>query len=345
MSHEAIRKAFADEGLWCERIGAPFTGRLRGRLSAILDERTATGARVLNWAGDPYADALIVRLAAGLNALARSGTMPELAAQFPPNAAGDIAAFDLALADALRDDRLLAWLDSAPQTNEVGRSGVLMPGLLVIAAATGLPLALFELGASAGLNLRLDDYRYTLGGQDHGRAGAPVHLSPAWEGPPPPAATVTVLARRGIDLHPIDVADPAAQARLLAYVWPEQIERIDRLEAALAAAATDPAAVDCGDAAAWVEARVAPIEGRCGVVFHSIAFQYFPAATQARIAAHMVAAGAHATATAPLAWLRYEMAVDDPAALPTLRLRLWPGGEDRLLAHAHPHGTSVRWLG
>ncbi len=345
MSHATIRKAFVDEGLWCERIGAPFTGRLRGRLSLILDDSTATGARVLNWAGDPYADALMVRLAAGLNALARSGTVPALAAQFLPNVAGDDAAFDAALADALADDRLMPWLDSAPQTNEVGRSGVLMPGLLTIAAATGLPLALFELGASAGLNLRLDDYRYTLGGDEHGRPDAPVHLVPLWEGPPPPAAEVRVVARGGIDLNPIDVADPAMQARLLAYVWPEQAERIARLEAALTAAAADPPAVDRGDAASWVEANVAPVEGRCGVVFHSIAFQYFPAATQARIAAHMAAAGARATATAPLAWLRYEMDVADPAAPPTLRLRLWPGGEDRLLAHAHPHGTTIRWLG
>jgi len=343
VSEDGIRAGFRQQAAWCRLLGGPFTARLCEQLAERLDRTTATGRAVLGWAGDPLADALMLRLTGGFHALARSGGLPELAAHYPPYESDD-AALGAALAGALHDDRLLPWLDSAPQTNEVGRSGVLMPGLLVIAAETGLPLALFELGASAGLNLRLDDYRYTLGGHGHGRADARVHLVPQWEGPPPPTARVTVAARRGIDLNPIDVRDPAARDRLLAYVWPEQAERIARLEAALAAAA-DPPPVDRGDAAAWVEANVAPVEGRTGVVFHSIAFQYFPAGTQARIAAHMDLAGARATATAPLAWLRYEMAVDDPAAPPTLRLRLWPGGEDRLLAHAHPHGTTIRWLG
>lgn len=342
MSEESIRRAFVEEGQACTALRAPFSGRLRGGLAAILDRSTATGRRLLDWPGDPYADALPVRVAAGLNALVRGGHLPRLAAQFPPH--DPDADFDAALAEALRDDRLLAWLDGAPQTNEVGRSGVLMPGLMTIAAATGLPLALFELGASAGLNLRLDDYRYTLGSVDCGNPAGRVRLTPSWEGPPPPDAPVRVVARRGVDLSPIDVRDAVARDRLLAYVWPEQAERIARLEAALTAAATDLPPVDAGDAAAWVEAHVAPVTGRCGVVFHSIASQYFPPDTQSRIAAHLAAEGARATADAPLAWLRYEFDNAVTSVPATLRLTLWPGGEDRLLAHAHPHGASVQWL-
>lgn len=344
MSDQTIRAAFADEGAACLRMGAPFSARLRGRCAMLFDRTSATGRRILDWPGDPIADALPVRLAAGFNALVRAGALPGLAAYFPPQPPGDDAAFDAALVAALHDDRLLPWLDSAPQTNEVGRSAVLMPGLLTIAAACRLPLALFELGASAGLNLRLDDYAYDLGGAVFGLVDAPIRLVPDWKGPPPPAADVRIVARRGVDLAPIDVRDPAARDRLLAYVWPEQTARVARLEAALAAAAADPAPVDAGDAAAWVEAHVAPVEGRCGVVLHSIAFQYFPAATKAQIAAHMAAQGARATATAPLVWLRYEFDASNAKALPTLRLTLWPGGEDRLLAHVHPHGVSVQWL-
>ncbi len=344
MSEVGVRAGFAQQAVWCRLLGGPFTARVCEQLGHVLDRTSATGARALAWPGDPFADALMLRLAGGLNALVRSGGLPELAGCYPPHEIDDerLAA---ALAGALHDDRLLPWLDSAPQTNEVARSGVLMPGLMTVAAGTGLPLALFELGASAGLNLRLDSYGYTLGGRRVGPADAPVWFVPEWEGPPPPLAEVRVVARRGVDLNPVDVGDPAARGRLLAYVWPEQSERIARLEAALAAAAADLPPVDRGDAAAWVEAHVAPVEGRCGVVFHSIAFQYFPPETQARIAAHMAAAGERATASAPLAWLRYELDVSASAgAPPTLRLRSWPGGEDRLLAHAHPHGASIRWL-
>ena len=343
MTEAEIRNAFAREGVACCHFGAEFSARLRGGLANLLDRSSRVGARVLDWPGDPYADALPVRLAAGLNALVRAGQLPELAAHFPPHAPGDDASFDAALSAALHDDRIDAWLDGAPQTNEVARSGVLMPGLLAIAAATGLPLALFELGASAGLNLRLDSYAYDLGGLVLAPPAAPIKLAPAWNGPPPPAADLRIVARRGVDLNPLDVTDAAHRERLLAYVWPEQVERVARLQAALEAAALDPPTLDRGDAAAWVEARVAPVEGRCTVVMHSIAFQYFPATTQVRIAAHLEAQGARATATAPLAWLRYEFDSPEAAALPTLRLRLWPGG-DRLLARAHPHGATVQWL-
>ena len=345
MNEVGVRAGFAQQVVWCRMLGGPFTARVCEALGRVLDRSSATGARVLDWPGDPFADALMLRLTGGLNALVRSGTLPELAVCYPPHEVDD-ERLGAGLAAALHDDHLLPWLSSAPQTNEVARSGVLMPGLMAIAAGTGLPLALFELGASAGLNLRLDRYGYTLGGRKTEPADAPVSFAPEWEGPPPPLANVRVIARRGVDLNPVDVRDPAARDSLLAYVWPEQSARIARLEAALAAAAADPTPIDRGDAAAWVEAHVAPVEGRCGVVFHSIAFQYFPADTQARIAAHMAAAGERATTSAPLAWLRYEMDVAASAgAPPTLRLRSWPGGEDRLLAHAHPHGASIRWLG
>jgi hypothetical protein len=74
---------------------------------------------------------------------------------------------------------------------------------------------------------------------------------------------------------------------------------------------------------------------------HSVTFQYFNADSQQRVTTHIEAAGAQASASAPLAWLRYEL--DPEAGRPSLRLRSWPGGE-ALLAWTHPHGRSVRWL-
>jgi hypothetical protein len=339
-----VRTVFGKQADWCRRLDAPLMGRVCDTLARVLDDSTATGRAVLDWPGDGFADALPMRLTGGLNALARRGDLPALAACYPPNPAPTDAALAAALADGLRDDRLLEWLASAPQTNEVARSGVLMPGLLVIAQMTGLPLALFELGASAGLNLRLDDYGYVLGGQRFDRADAPLTLAPRWDGPPPPAAPLKVVARRGVDLNPLDLGDPATRERLLAFVWPEQAERVQRLEAAIAAFIADPVGLDRGDAADWVESVIAPHEGVATVVFHSIAYQYFPASTRARIAAHMARMGAAATAAAPLAWLRFELDDASAGAPPTLRLTLWPGGE-YLLARTHPHGAVVHWLG
>ena len=102
--------------------------------------------------------------------------------------------------------------------------------------------------------------------------------------------------------------------------------------------------VDRGDAADWAIQHVGLADGSVAVVYHSIAQQYFPAAMQARIAAHLDKVGAAASAAAPLAWLRYEVDTPEEAVAPSLRLRLWPGS-DHLLASAHPHGASVRWTG
>ncbi|QXQ06674.1 DUF2332 family protein [Sphingosinicellaceae bacterium] len=345
MTEASIRAAFDQQRLWSQKLGTPFMERVFTVLGRDLDRSTVVGARVLDWPGEPIADALVLRLAGGLHALVRAGKLPALAALYPPNPMPGEAELGAELAAALAHPELAAWLESAPQTNEVGRSAVLMAGLRVVAAETGLPLAVFELGASAGLNLRLDAYAYDLGGDEFGLAGAPLRLVPKWEGAPPPEAEVSIVERRGVDLNPLDVTSLADQARMLAYVWPDQPERLKSMATAIAAAAADPPPLDRGDAAAWVEARIAPVEGRATVVMHSIAFQYFPPDTQARITAHMAAQGALATASAPLAWLRYELDVSaGSGSPPTLRLLSWPGGEDRHLAYAHPHGASVRWL-
>lgn len=344
MASEAqIRASFAEQAGFCTRLGAPFTALLCETLGKRLDRSSEAGRRVLDWAGDPgcFADALALRLCGGLHFLARSGFAPDLACLYPPAPMPDEAALWAALAPALQNQGLPAWLDHAPQTNEVGRSAVLMSGLLVIADRFGLPMQLYELGASAGLNLLLDAYGYDLGGLGAGDAASGVQLKPDWKGPPPPGALVRIAGRRGADLNPASL--PAEGDRLLAYVWPDQPERLQRLAAALAIAGEAPPEVDRAGAADWLEASLAlaPEPGVIRVVMHSVAFQYFDADSQRRVTARIEAAGERASADAPLAWLRYEQAPED--GRPSLRLRTWPGGE-QLLAWAHPHGRSVHWL-
>lgn len=347
---EAVRAAFRGQAEWCRRGDAPFMAVLCDALADALDGTSATGRAVLGWAGNPFGDALMMRVTGGLNALVRAGQAPMIAPLYPPAAlpgtATLAAALRVALVDASIDAALLPWLENAPQTNEVARSGVLMPGLMVVADACRLPLRLFELGPSAGLNLNLDRWHYDLGGVIAGPEDAAVRIKPVWRGPPPPVADVRIASRRGVDLNPLDVSDPVTATRLLAYVWPDQPARVARAEAAIVVVAADPPPIDRGDAADWVKARVAPELGSVGVVLHSIAFQYFPLATRTAIAAHMAAVGARATAESPLAWLRYEIDIADPLQLPTLRLTLWCGGVpvERLLARAHPHGTFLEWF-
>jgi hypothetical protein len=342
-TEEEVRASFAEQAFWCGRLGSPFTARLCETLGKRLDRSSAIGRRVLDWPGDSraLADALALRLCAGLHFLVRAGQAPGLAALYPPAPLPRETALWAEVAPLLDDLELEAWLNSAPQTNEVGRSAVLMSGLLVVAARFDLPMRLYELGVSAGLNLLLDHCGYDLGGLAAGERTSAIRLTPEWKGPPPPDAKVRILGRAGADLNPARL--PQDAARLPAYLWPDQPERLLRLEAALTIAAARPPRVDKADAADWIEANLAlaPEPGVARVVMHSVAFQYFGADAQARVTRHIEAAGAAAGEAAPLAWLRFEKEPD--ADRYALRLRTWPGG-DELLAWTHPHGRNITWL-
>ncbi|MFN7400292.1 MAG: DUF2332 domain-containing protein [Sandaracinobacter sp.] len=330
---------------WCTALGSPFTALLCTLVADRLDPAIPLARRLDAWPGNPQDDALMLRITGGLHALVRSGKAPTLAALYPPAPAPDPDALWAALAPVLAGKAILPWLDSAPQTNEVARSGVLVPGFLTIAAETGLPLALLELGCSAGLNLVPDRYAYRLGTLEAGNPDSCLRIEPVWEGAAPPAVPLKIASRAGVDLNPLDLLSPDARNRLLAYVWPDQPQRLERMARAIAITAEDMPEIVQGDAADFVETRVETRKGVTTTVFHSIAFQYFPPETQARIEAHMEQAAASATRAAPLAWLRFELEPGaDSGVPPSLRLRLWPGGEDRLLARAHPHGKLVQWL-
>lgn len=341
---------------WCAALGSPFTAQLCTLVADRLDPATPLARRLDAWPGNPQDDALMLRVTGGLHALVRAGKARALATLYPPNPLPAPDHLWTALAPVLSTRALLPWLDSPPQTNEVARSAVLMGGFLTIAAETGLPLALLELGCSAGLNLVPDRYAYRLGTRQAGNPDSCLLLEPVWEGAPPPDAPVRIASRAGVDLNPLDVSDPVQRNRLLAYIWPDQPPRLERTARAMAITAEEPPEIVRGDAADFVESRVRPRKGVATTVFHSIAFQYFPAQAQQRIIAHMHKAGRKATADAPLAWLHFEMEPGTEGSnteLPALRLTLWPGGdpsgkrkaqrEDRLLARAHPHGKLVNW--
>jgi hypothetical protein len=344
MTEPSVRQAFRIQEQYCREMDAPMYARLCGALATHLSRATAVGARVLDWAGEPTRDALPLRLTGGLHALVRSGADDGLAAVF----AGEItdeAAIGAAVEEALARHAaaVLPWLDGPPQTNEPGRSGALIVGLLAVARAFGPKVELLEIGSSGGLNLLIDRFRFDLGGVTLGPDAAPITIRPEWRGEPPAATPLEIVGVRGCDVAPADVTDAAVAARLAGYVWPEMPERMDRLEHAITMVRATPVRLERADAADWVEARLAEpqADGVTRVLMHSAVWQYLPDAVAERIRAAMAAAGARATADRPLAWLAMEP--DRATAEQVVSVRCWPGADTReVVATAHAHAAWVR---
>lgn len=331
-----LDQAFRLQGRACLALGSPFIGRLM----AVLADRLAPGMpvsdRLFGWPGDPspFADSLPLRLAGALHALRLEGRA--LATVYPPHDVDD-AALWVAVEAAIRDHAgtILAWLDSPPQTNEVRRAAAILAGLATIGARHDLPVELLELGTSGGLNLRADRFRLETPLGAVGPAAARVRLCPAWTGPAPGGRLPRIVARRGVDLAPLDPAHPAGRLRLMAYLWPDQPERLALTEAAIAEALVTSAEIVAGDAGAWLEAALAqPAPGRLRVVFHTIAWQYFPEPTKARALAAM------AQARGPVLQLAMEADGGEGARVD---LTSWPDGTTETLGRADFHGRWIAW--
>lgn len=328
-----FEEAMEFQAAFCDGSGAPVTARVCRALAAGLDRTSMTGQQVRDWPGDYIRDALPLRLVAPYHALFRKG---------------QIAAFDtpeaIRAATAAHDHWIADWLDGPPQTNEPARSATFMAALLVLADRFGLPFDLLEIGSSAGLNLLIDRYRYDLGGSTAGPGDSPVLIKPEWRGAPPPVADARIASVRGVDIALIDVTDPAAAERLMAYIWIDAPERTARVAAAIAMIGERPIDMVQGDAADWVEAWLAEPQaaGNTRVLMHSVVWPYLDDGRRARIVAALEAAGARATPETPLAWLRMEW--DSGHTPHRIRLKTWPGGDDVHLGDSHPHGAWIEWL-
>lgn len=347
MANEAEnRAAFEVQAGYCDAMAAPITARVSRALGRALTRETQVGRRVLDWPGEPVADALVLRLIGGLHALHRRGADAALSQVFTGTIT-DEQAIGAVLAGAVvrHDGALLPWLDGPPQTNEAARSAGLMTGLLHVAQRLGPPVEVLEIGSSAGLNLLIGRMRFDLGGVQVGPPGSPLSIKPEWRGPPPPATTVSVTHARGVDIAPVDVSDPHAAERLQGYVWVDAGERQARLDAAIATVRAHGVDLAQGDAADWVEARLAEPQaaGVTRVLMHSVVWQYLPAEGQARIRDAMTAAGARASVERPLAWVMMEPNRD--LHRHEVRVRCWPGDTPmELVALTHAHGAWVEGL-
>ncbi len=334
----SVREAFAAQGQACDNLGSPFMGRLMPLIGERLSSGSPVADRVLSWPGDTTSNGQNVplRLAGALHALRIGGLA--LTEVYPPCDVDDGAlwqAVEAALTN--HEDRIMRWLDSPPQTNEVRRSAAIASALSVLSGRYELPVELLELGCSAGLNLRFDHFRIAAGETVFGPEDAAVRISPDWTGPSPAPKQLPIIARRGVDLSPIDPAMEAGRLRLLAYLWPDQPDRMAMTDAAIGVAREIPAAISAGDAAEWIERALAePAPDRLRVVYHTVAWQYFPQATKDRAEAAMRAT------RSPLA--RFSMEADGGRGA-ALTLTQYPNGEREVLGRADFHGRWIDWQG
>jgi hypothetical protein len=339
------RASFDIQAGYCTAMAAPITARISTALGRSISRASETGRRVLDWPGEPVADALVLRLIGGLHALYRRG-VPELAGVFTGTVTevGQVGAILDAVLVA-HDAELLPWLDGPPQTNEAARSAGLMTGILHLARRYGPRFEVLEIGSSAGLNLLIGRYGFDLGGVRVGPSDSPVEIRPEWRGPPPPEAAVEIVSTRGVDIQPLDLSGERDAERLQAYCWVDNVERQARLEKTIAMVRAEGVALEQGDALDWIEARLAEPQsaGVTRVLMHSVVWQYLPHATQDRIAAAMLAAGERATPERPLGWVMMEPNRD--LNRHEVRVRGWPGDTPMaLVALTHAHGAWVEAL-
>jgi hypothetical protein len=344
---EHLLHMLRSQGGFCAASGSPMYGELFELVATDVEAGGVFAAILAGHEDDPSRHAVPLRLLGGLHRLVLDGRAPQLRRWYPSSGGRWDAANawpEILRTAARQSDPLRAALDQPPQTNEVGRSAALIGGLLRINSEFGLPIRLFEIGSSAGLNLRPDHYHYRYGGGRWGPVDSPVTIDDAWHGAPPPDGAVRIVERNGYDIAPIDVTGADGEMTVLSYVWPDQAARLDRLRGAIAVARTVPARLHRSTAAAAV-AGLTLADGALTVLWHSITWQYLSDDEQAAVRGGIDALGAQADPRSPFAHLTLEPAREGPGAPIKflVRARRWPGGQPAILGECHPHGPPVNW--
>jgi hypothetical protein len=269
---------------------------------------------------------------------------PDLVADSQAQATGD--PFPLFRAFCLEHTSAIASLLATRrvQTNEVRRCACLLPAFMVAARRMGnRPLALIEIGASAGLNLLWDQYRYDYGaGGQCGNPAAPVLLACELRGdrrPPLTAPMPAIATRVGLDLHPIDACDRDAALWLRALIWPEQRDRAVLLAQAIEVARQHPPPLLAGDAIALLPEVLANIPADAALcIYHSFTLNQFPSEARERFATLIAACAAQRDLAL--------IAIEWREPYPSVDLSLFQDGAraDLRLAHCDAHGGWIEWL-
>ena len=296
------------------------------------------------WEDAPARQFPQLRMLAGLFRIVLRGDAPQLEG-FYPALGGDLDHHDawavVRPVLGAHVDELHESLREAPQTNEPARTVALLVGLAEAVRRTGLRrVRLLEPGASAGLGLLVDHYRFVGDGWAAGPVDSRLVVERCAAAGFTPEA-VDVVDRRGCDVAPVDAASDEGAAYLTSFVWPWQLDRHARLAAALQVVREHPVAVDRAPASTWVAERLADLvdDDVLTVVWHSVTRLYWPAEETAA----MTAAVDEARTRIPLVHVAMEHdwpepgSGDDPG-LPLVTV------DDDVLATCEHHGPPVRLL-
>jgi hypothetical protein len=296
------------------------------------------------WQDAPARQFPQLRMLAGLFRIVLRGEAPQLEG-FYPALGGDLDHHDawavVRPVLGAHVDELQESLREAPQTNEPARTVALLVGLAEAVRRTGLRrVRLLEPGASAGLGLLVDQYRFVGDGWAAGPVDSRLVVERCAAAGFAPEA-VDVVDRRGCDVAPVDAASDEGAAYLTSFVWPWQLDRHARLAAALQVAREHPVAVDRAPASTWVAERLADVvdDDVLTVVWHSVTRLYWP--TEETSA--MTAAVDEARARIPLVHVAMEHGWPEPGSgddpgLPLVTV------DDDVLATCDHHGPPLRLL-
>lgn len=347
VTNEHLLHTLRSQGRFCGASGSAMYDDLFELVASDV-ERGGVFAAILSGHEDDSSGAAVpLRLLGGLHRLVLDGRAAALRHWYPSTGGSwdaDRAWPEILTVASEHADALRAALSHPPQTNEVGRSAALIGALLRVNDETRLPIRLFEIGCSAGLNLRADHYRYRYGGGQWGPATSPVTIEDAWHDRVPPPGDVRIVARRGYDIAPVDVTGDGGELTALSYVWPDQAGRLARLRGAIAVARAVPAQL-MRQTAADAVADMTLTDGALTVLWHSITWQYLSEEERRGVRDGVDALGTQARPGAPFAHVTMEPARDgaNGALRFLVRARRWPGGAAEVLAECHAHGAPVHW--
>lgn len=348
-SQQDILEAFRRQAGFCRDLHqAHLTAAVIDAAAGDIQAGGPLAKFVENFGEDPWKDALALRVTGALHYLVIKDRAPALA----PYYCGDLGLPERIELQGLvsclavqEEDIFRRYIAKPPQTNEVKRAAALLPGFSMIARATGgLPMNIYELGASGGLLLAFDKFSFDYGDFNWGSGDAV--LKSDWRGGRPDFNTpIEINKRLGCDRNPIDLSDADQIDMMHSYIWPEQSARHHLFDAAVGKRLAENITVDRSDALEWTEARLQTLNpDKASVFFHSVFAVYLDEDGRRELDGMFEKAGARATRESPLARLSFEPVEAGESFQFMVTVQTWPGEGAKVIARAHAHGEWVEPL-